>query len=195
MENMKSMYIIAGCNGAGKTTAAYCILPEMLQCNEFVNVDEIAKGLSPFHPESVSYLAGKLMSRRVAELLERGETFAVETTLAAIVYREKVLYAQSIGYCVTLIYFWLNSPELAKERVKIRVSEGGHDVAPYLIERRYQRGLSNLFKVFLPICDNVMLFDNSDKTPHLVMGKIKDKSLEIYDQEIYDKIINSYVRA
>ena len=133
---MKSMYIIAGCNGAGKTTAAYCILPEMLQCNEFVNVDEIARGLSPFHPESVSFLAGKLMSRRVSELMERGETFAVETTLAAIVYREKVLYAQSIGYCVTLIYFWLNSPELAKERVKIRVSEGGHDVPPHLIERR-----------------------------------------------------------
>lgn len=189
------MYIIAGCNGAGKTTAAYCMLPDMLQCHEFVNVDEIARGLSPFHPEKVTHQAGRIMSKRIYDLMEHGETFAVETTLSAISYREKVLVAQSKGYCVNLIFFWLNDVNLAKERVKIRVAEGGHNVPEDIIERRYYRGLYNLFKHFLPVCDNVMLFDNSDKSPQMIMGKIKDKSIEVYNEEVYNKIINNYVRA
>lgn len=79
---VKSLYIISGCNGAGKTTASYTVLPEILQCKEFVNADEIAKGLSPFNPESVAIEAGKLMLHRIEDLLKRNETFAIETTLA-----------------------------------------------------------------------------------------------------------------
>ena len=189
------MYIIAGCNGAGKTTAAYNMLPEMLQCKEFVNVDEIARGISPFSPETVTQQAGRIMSLRINDLIERGETFAVETTLSAISYKEKIANAQTKNYCVNLIFFWLNTIELAKERVKIRVTEGGHNVPEYIIERRYQRGLYNLFNHFLSICDNVMVFDNSDKMPQLVMGKIKNKEIEIYNQHTYNQIQKNYVRA
>ena len=192
---MKNMYIIAGCNGAGKTTAAYNMLPEMLQCKEFVNVDEIARGISPFTPETVTQQAGRIMSLRINDLIEKNETFAVETTLSARSYKEKVLAAQAKDYCVNLVFFWLNTVELAKERVKIRVTEGGHDVPENIIERRYQRGLFNLFNYFLPICDNVMVFDNSDKIPQLVMGKIKNKEIEIYNQHTYNQIQKSYVRA
>lgn len=191
---MKNMYILSGCNGAGKTTAAYFILPEVLQCKEFVNADEIAKGLSPFQPEKVMYQAGKIMSKRIRELIEGGDNFAVETTLSAITYRDKVLWAQENGYVVSLVYFWLSSTELAKQRVKLRVEEGGHNVLESVIERRYKKGLLHFFEVFLPICDNVMLFDNSDNAPKLVIAKIKDKKEEIYNNEIYQQIYNSYVR-
>ncbi|HMS30737.1 MAG TPA: hypothetical protein PKD32_12865 [Saprospiraceae bacterium] len=63
----KKLYIIAGCNGAGKTTASFTILPEILDCKEFVNADEIAKGLSPFQPEKVSFEAGRIMLNRIDE--------------------------------------------------------------------------------------------------------------------------------
>ena len=125
---MSKLYIIAGCNGAGKTTASYTVLPEILECREFVNADEIAKGLSPFNPSSVAIEAGRLMLKRIGELLSAGVSFSVETTLSTRSYINLIQQAQNQGYSVSLIYFWLNSPELAIERVKQRVANGGHDV-------------------------------------------------------------------
>jgi len=90
MNNKKHLYIIAGCNGAGKTTASFTILPEVLNCKEFINADEIAKGLSPFQPESVAMQAGRIMLARMDELLQKGETFAFETTLATKSYKQKI---------------------------------------------------------------------------------------------------------
>ncbi len=80
MMNDKNLYIISGCNGAGKTTASFTILPEIILCKEFVNADEIAKGLSPFQPEKASFESGRIMLRRIDELLRENETFAFETT-------------------------------------------------------------------------------------------------------------------
>lgn len=133
----KNLYIIAGCNGAGKTTASFTILPEVLDCREFVNADEIARGLSPFQPEKVAFEAGRIMLHRIDKLFARGETFAVETTLATKIYQQKIVAAQQQGYTVTLLFFWLSSPELVQARVATRVVEGGHYIAPEVIERRY----------------------------------------------------------
>ena len=105
LRSMPKLYIIAGCNGAGKTTASYTVLPEMLGCREFVNADEIAKGLSPFNPESVAIEAGRLMLQRMDDLLSEGEDFAFETTLATRSYVKFVERAQAKGYFVTLLYF------------------------------------------------------------------------------------------
>ncbi len=123
---MKNLYLIAGCNGAGKTTSSFTILPEILNCKEFVNADEIARGISPFQPEKVSIQAGKLMLKRIDELLEHGVDFAIETTLATKNYVKFIERAKLKGYNVTLLFLWLNSVELAINRVKIRVVEGGH---------------------------------------------------------------------
>src|SRR6478736_2651576 len=117
----KNLYIIAGSNGAGKTTASFTILPEILNCKEFVNADEIAKGLSPFQPERVSFEAGRIMLKRINELLGTDENFAFETTLATKSYKLKILEAKKKNYKVTLLFFWLQNVELAIERVKIRV--------------------------------------------------------------------------
>ena len=105
---MPKLYIIAGCNGAGKTTASYTVLPEMLGCKEFVNADEIAKGLSPFNPESVAIEAGRLMLQRMDDLLSEGSDFAFETTLSTRSYVKFIERAQAKGYFVTLLYFWLS---------------------------------------------------------------------------------------
>lgn len=137
----KNLYIIAGCNGAGKTTASYSILPTILNCKEFVNADEIAKGLSPFQPENVSFEAGRIMLHRIEELLYKNVDFAFETTLATKSFAQTVKKAQEKNYTVTLLFFWLNSIELAKHRVALRVSEGGHNIPTEVIERRYQRGI------------------------------------------------------
>ncbi len=145
----KNLFIIAGCNGAGKTTASFTILPEILDCREFVNADEIAKGLSPFQPEKVSFEAGRIMLNRINELLSQNENFAFETTLSTRSYKNKILEAKKKNYNVTLLFFWLKNPELAKERVKIRVIEGGHNIPEDVIERRYYKGIKNLFEIYL----------------------------------------------
>lgn len=156
-----TLYIIAGCNGAGKTTASMTVLPEVFDCREFVNADEIAKGLSPFNPEEVAIEAGKLMLQRIDYLLAKNATFAIETTLATKSYRNLVLKAKSLGYTIVLLFFWLPSPEMAEQRVAIRVAAGGHNIPRDVIHRRYWAGLLNLFEIFVPIVDSWSLYDNS----------------------------------
>ena len=169
--NDKKLYIIAGCNGAGKTTASFTILPEILDCKEFVNADEIAKGLSPFQPEKVAFEAGRIMLNRINDLLSENESFALETTLATKIYRDKISEAREKGYRVILLFFWLQNIELAKERVKTRVLEGGHNIEPNVIERRYIRGIKNLFDIYLPIVDGAFIFDNSEAKHQLLADK------------------------
>ena len=164
----KNIYIIAGCNGAGKTTASFTILPEILDCNEFVNADEIAKGLSPFRPEKVAFEAGRIMLERIETLLKSNENFAFETTLATKIYKQKLVQAKRNGFKVKLLFFWLPTIEMAINRVAIRVSEGGHNIPTDVIERRYSRGIENLFKIYLPLCDEWAVFDNSDELPDLI---------------------------
>jgi predicted ABC-type ATPase len=181
--NDKKLYIIAGCNGAGKTTASFTILPEILDCKEFVNADEIAKGLSPFQPEKVSFEAGRIMLNRINELLSDNENFAFETTLSSRSYKTKIAEAKKNGYRVTLLFFWLQNVELAKERVKIRVSEGGHNIEQKIIERRYIRGIKNLFDIYLPIVDGALIFDNSEGKHELLADMKIDGLLNIVNQE------------
>lgn len=182
----KNLYIIAGCNGAGKTTASFTILPEIINCKEFVNADEIAKGLSPFQPEKVSFESGRIMLNRIEELLKENESFAFETTLSTKSYKNKIMNAKANGYNVTLLFFWLQNIELAKERVRIRVLEGGHNIEPDVIERRYKNGLKNLFKIYLPIVDGALIFDNSEGKHELLAIKTIDGNLNITNKIKFD---------
>lgn len=170
---MKRLFIIAGCNGAGKTTASYTILPEILNCNEFVNADEIAKGLSPFNPDKSSFQAGRLMLKRIKELIDCGDDFAFETTLSTKSYKNFVREAQKAGYKVSLLFFYLNSPELAIKRVKQRVKEGGHDIPIKIIIRRYEKGLKNFFGIFKPLVDSWTFVDNSNGNYQIVADRVK----------------------
>jgi predicted ABC-type ATPase len=189
----KNLYIIEGCNGAGKTTASFTILPEIINCKEFVNADEIARGLSPFQPEKVAFESGRIMLKRIDDLLNQNENFAFETTLSTKSYKNKIIIAKEKGFTVTLIFFWLQNVELAKERVLTRVLEGGHNIEPEIIERRYINGIKNLFKIYLSIVDRFLIYDNSAGIHQLIASKTEDIPIKIVDN-IKFKILKDYVK-
>lgn len=189
----KNLYIISGCNGAGKTTASYTVLPDILDCREFVNADEIARGLSPFNPESMAIEAGRLMLSRIDDLLSKGESFAIETTLATKSYINLVHRAQTQGYTVRLLFFWLNSPELALLRIAERVAKGGHNIPEPIARRRYVAGINNLFKLFMSQVDYWAIFDNSDTPRRRIAVGGKNVDIEIYNHKLYENM-KSYVK-
>lgn len=188
---MERLYIIAGPNGAGKTTASYTILPEIFHCKEFINADEIARGISPFNPDTVSIQAGRIMLKRSSELLERGETFAIETTLSLKFYVEFIKRAKEREYEITLLFLWLNSPELAMTRVKTRVKEGGHNIPAEVIKRRYYTGLKNLFHLYIPIVNNWLLVDNSGEEFQVIAEGSENETI-IKNKDIWLKLIQKY---
>jgi predicted ABC-type ATPase len=188
---MKKLYIIAGCNGAGKTTASYTILPEILDCKEFVNADEIAKGISPFQPEKAGIEAGRYMLKRIKKLLESGENFAFETTLSTRSYEQFVERAKELNYQVTCLFFWLDSDDLAVSRVARRVKEGGHHIPEDVIRRRYKSGLENFFRLFLPKVDNWLFVNNSGDTYEIVAeGGVND--VTINNKELWEGLKQKY---
>ena len=166
------------------------VLPEMLECKEFVNADEIAKGLSPFNPGSVAIEAGRLMLRRIHELIDHGVDFAFETTLATRSYASLIRTAQSKGYYVSLVYFWLNSPELAVGRVQMRVEAGGHNIDQKVVRRRYRSGIKNLFDIYIPVCDYWILLDNSRPPSKVIAKGNRDKTKSIVETLIYKTLKN-----
>ena len=163
------------------------MLPELLDCSEFVNSDEFAKHLSPFAPESAYITASRLMLRKVQYLFDRREDFCIETTLATRALLKMTRNAQQKGYYVTVLYFWLNKPEIAIERVAKRVRAGGHDIPEETIRRRYQMGLNYLFHEYMQICDKWILADNSNP-PFEVIAEGSKKGLIIRDMEKYNTI-------
>lgn len=189
----KNLYIISGCNGAGKTTASYTVLPEVLDCKEFVNADEIARGLSPFNPESVAIEAGRLMLQRIEDLLSKEESFSIETTLATKSYINLVRRAQEKGYTVRLLFFWLNSPELALQRIAERVAKGGHNIPEPIVRRRYVTGISNLFRLFMSEVDSWEIYDNSKYPAIQIARGGKDDESFIIVESTY-KTIADYVK-
>ena len=166
------------------------MLPKVLGCEEFVNADEIARGLSPFHPERVSIEAGRMMLTRIAALLKARSTFAVETTLSTHSYIGLIHRAHKAGYRVELLFFWLSSPQVAAQRVAERVVEGGHDIPKPVIYRRYKAGIKNLINVYSNAVDAWTLID-SNNSQSVVLAEGVDGETKIYDFDKF-KLIMDY---
>lgn len=188
---MKKLYIIAGPNGAGKTTASYTILPEIFDCREFVNADEIAKGISPFNPDNVGIKAGRIMLSRIQELLDNEDSFAFETTLSTKSYTGLIKKAQERNYEVILFFLILDSQELAIKRVQTRVQEGGHNIPKEVIERRFKNGLHNLFNLYIPVVDKWILVDNSGENFEII-GEGSSKETVIKNKKIWATLKDKY---
>ena len=185
-----NLYIIAGPNGAGKTTASFNLLPDILHCPNFVNADEIARGLSPFAPETVSFQAGRIMLQRIDELLPQKVDFAIETTLATRSYVQLVHRAQALGYKVHLIFFFLENEEQAILRVAQRVSNGGHNIPEEDIRRRFKRGIYNLLNLYMPICDSVLVYNNAHGEAIIVAKRASSiGEIQVYEQEMWNELL------
>lgn len=184
-ENPK-IIVIAGCNGAGKSTIAPHLLRDAFGLKDFVNADVIAQGLSAFAPESVSLEAGRLMLKRLKDLANQRKSFSFETTLATRFYAKWLADLQSKGFEFHLVFLWLNSPELAFERVRERVDSGGHNIPEDVIYRRYFKGLRNFSKLYRPIANTWTLFDNSERIEIIAKG-FQGKA-EIFSQKVWSKI-------
>ena len=184
---MPNLYIISGCNGSGKTTASYTVLPEMLGCSEFVNSDEFAKSFSPFDPAAASISAGRFMLLKIRYLLMHERDFCIETTLATRSLMRTIEDAKASGYSVTLLFFWISSPELAIKRVRARVEAGGHSIPESVIRRRYEMGLKYFFNDYMPVSDHWMLIDNSNAEPRMI-AEGDPLQTSISDWDTYEQI-------
>ena len=187
---MPRMYIISGCNGSGKTTASYTILPEMLDCSEVVNSDEFAKSLAPFHPETAYIKASRYMLEKTKYLFIRREDFCIETTLATRSLLKMVRRAQDQGYFVTVVYLWLASPEHAIRRVAARVEAGGHAVDEEIIRRRYYKGLKYFFEDYAPACDKWILVDNTTSSFDIVAEGTR-RGTTVRNLPLYEQILQT----
>ena len=185
---MPDLFVIGGPNGAGKTTTARGMVSTFLGCAEFVNADEIARGLSAFRPESVAPQAGRIMLERLRALARQGVDFAFETTLASRSFAPWLRERQQQGYGVHLIYLWLPTPELAIERVARRVRAGGHNVAEVIIRRRYERGRVNFGALYTPLADTWEAYDNSGFEPYLVAFGGRDEPTTVLEPENWQRI-------
>lgn len=149
---MPKLILIGGPNGAGKTTFAREILTTDLKGMRFLNADEIARGLSPFDPDRVARRAGRILLEEIAEVTERHEDFALESTLSGKAHAHILQRARDAGYEVTL-HFWIPSAKMSLARVRQRVKKGGHDVPAADVMRRYDRIMANLVEIYLPLAD------------------------------------------
>lgn len=185
---MKKIFMIAGPNGAGKTTTAIPLISNA-SIDEFINADEIARGLAPLHPESMALTASKLMLKRFDELVKAGKSFTFESTASGTNYVKHLKEAQEQGYEIHLLFLWLHSSDLAVQRVARRVEQGGHHIPEETIRRRYNMGLKNLIKHYLPLCDSALILDNSiTKMNKVIANKNNNDGLKIEEPGIWKEI-------
>ena len=190
-ERRPNLYIIAGPNGAGKTTFARKFLPDYAKCLEFVNVDLIANGISPFDPERAALRAGRIMLDQIHSLGNRGQDFGFETTLSGKSYlRLLEELKQKKGYNIHLFFLWISSVKLALERIKLRVQQGGHSIPEAVVRRRFSKGISNFFHFYRLIVDRWIIFNNSGDVPEVIAFEESGK-LEIVDPGLF-AILSEY---
>jgi predicted ABC-type ATPase len=193
MSNAKpQIVIIAGPNGAGKSTLAPAILRDTFGLLEFVNADTISAGLSAFNPEAIALDAGRVMLTRLRELANHKQSFAFESTLATRSYATWISRLAQEGYEFHLLFLWLNTVELAIQRVAERVRRGGHSVSEDIIRRRYLRGLENLSQLYIPVADTWVVYDNSGTgSPVLIASGEKDHSATIVLPEVWKDLVRN----
>jgi len=191
--NNRNVYIIAGPNGSGKTTFAVKFLPEYAQCPNFVNADLIAQGLSPFSPGTAAIAAGKLVLERIHQFADSRVDFAFETTLSGKLYINLFESLKERKYKIHIFFLWIPDANLALSRIGSRVAQGGHDVPVQDVLRRFNRSISNFFKVYQSFADSWMLFDNAGAIPVLIAEK-KHGKVRVVEQSSYNTIVEGMGR-
>lgn len=185
-----NLYIIAGPNGAGKTTFARKFLPDYVKCLEFVNVDLIANGLSPFDPERAALRAGRIMLEQIHSLAERSMDFGFETTLSGKTYVKLLKEMKKRKYLIHIFFLWISDVELALERIRLRVRNGGHAIPEAIVRRRFGRSLPNFLRVYKPLADSWTIFDNSGDIPRIIAFEESGK-VAILDSHLFNVLLEN----
>lgn len=167
----KQLWILAGGNGAGKTTFYEKLLaPKGIR---LVNADMIAKIINPNNPESVSYKAASLVDKIREKFLYQSITFCFETVFSHVSKIDFVARAKANSYEIILIYIHLDTLELNEARVYQRVTEGGHNVPVAKIHSRIPRTIKNIAKT-LPLVNEARLLNNSSRdNPFQIVATVK----------------------
>lgn len=185
---VKNVFIIAGSNGSGKTTFANKFLPDYVKCPNFVNADLIAQGLSPFSPTNAAMKAGKLVLEQIHEYVRMQVDFAFESTLAGKLYVNLLKQLKAKAYKIHIFFLWIPNPELAIARIKDRVAEGGHHVPSEDVRRRFDRSIYNFIKLYRPLSDKWMFFNNAGIKPSLIAKK-NNGGIDIVDEELFEEVL------
>lgn len=188
MKKKPNVYVIAGANGAGKTTFATQFLPLYVKCKVFVNADLIAKGLSPFAPDEVSLKAGKLLLKELDAQAAKRNDFSFETTLSGKSYIHFLKELRKMGYNIHIFYLWIPSVKLALSRVKERVSVGGHDVAEADIKRRFLKSMDNFLNIYKPLADHWVIMNNGGISPYTIASGDAKKT-QVFDAALYKQVV------
>jgi predicted ABC-type ATPase len=188
-ENRPTVVVLAGANGAGKTTAAKTLLADTLKLMTFVNADVIAQGLSGFNPESMAIQAGRVMIERLHDLANSRADFAFETTLAGKSHAQWLQRLSQTGYIIHLVYLWLSSPDLAVARVGDRVRLGGHSIPDTTIRQRYRRSIANFFRLYRPLASSWEVYDNSGTgLPQLVAKGTQHGTANVLNPDVWNEV-------
>lgn len=185
---MPTLYLIAGPNGVGKTTFADRYLPDEARQLEFVNADLIARGLSPYDPDSVSIEAGKMALRRIDELIARGIGFTWETTMSGRTAVRWLRQARNAGYFLKTYFLWVQQPEITIGRIRQRIVEGGHRIDEEVSRRRFFRTIQNFFEIYRPLMDSWKLLESDPAGPRLLAVE-KGGRLVVRDRSRLDEIV------
>jgi len=185
--------VIAGPNGSGKTTFATDFLPLYADCPNFVNPDLLARAFSPFNPDTAHLKAAKMTLEIINENIAAKRDFAFETTLSGRAYIGKLGQIREAGFEIIMFYLWVPFPELSIQRIRERVSQGGHDVPTQDVLRRFDRTLFNLFTLYRPLLDELWFFDNSDTKPRLVFNECGGKT-SVEDAALYHRITKGFAK-
>jgi predicted ABC-type ATPase len=184
-------FIIAGPNGAGKTTFALRYLPQIAGCRNFVNADLIAYGISPFDSLSAQYQAGRLFLREIYANIDKRADFAFETTLAGRSHINLIKKLKQDGWHIVLFFLWIPDAAFSKSRIRERVEHGGHNIPDDTIFRRFPRIMHNLVKIYIPLCDRIICYDNS-RPKFVPIFEQVGKNLRIFNQELYERIFEAF---
>jgi len=192
MKNIsKYLYIIAGANGSGKSTLAGELLPE--EKLEFLNADDIAREICPENIERVRISAGKEVYKRLDLFFKQGTSFAIETTLAGSNHIKTIKKAKELNYEVTLIYSFIDNPEMCINRIKTRVLNGGHNIPDEDVIRRYYRSKNNFWFKYKDIVDEWAIFYNGE-IQYTPVAKSDSKSIEILNDELYNEFTKEILK-
>jgi len=178
--------IVSGPNGSGKSTSSAALLPDSVP---YINADEIAKALPNQAETNRDMEASRLLLRRWDELAAQGRSFAIETTLSSRSLASRIHGLGAKGYEFHLLYFWLESVDLAVARVAARVQQGGHNIPEDTIRRRYVGGLRNLFGLYMPLANTWEVYNNTAPgMARKVAEGSRDGRISIDDFETWNRI-------